>query len=193
MGGSGRPPNPPGARGTPAKPGRPSVTHDAWVSESLTTTLAEGRVALCQLVEGQAEAGHEGREEVAHLREVGALDALAQHLLRLGELAVPGAGLLQTLDVGAELVRGLDELEVGGLARPRREQRPKVGPQLRGDRAQELLARHALDGVIRGLDVRVEVLHGPRQIAGEDLAGIVVEPEGRRAFGAEVATVEPVA
>src|SRR3989304_4625449 len=72
-------------------------------------------IGSTQLVQGETEARNEDLEEVAHFGEVDAPDGAFGGLLRLGELLVSRRHLFEALDVGAELVRGLDDLLVLGL------------------------------------------------------------------------------
>src|SRR5207245_2495127 len=88
-----------------------------WASSGGSRIQPVGSV---ELVECEPEARHEGLQEVADFREVDPLHGRPQGLLRLGELRIAGADLLEALDVGAQLVRGAHELAVDAvrLARP---------------------------------------------------------------------------
>src|SRR5213594_1898320 len=132
-------------------------------------------VRSVQLVQREPEARDERLQEVAHLRQVEALDARAQGLLGLGELGVAGAGLLEALKIGAELVGRLHELAVCAVARLGSEEGLVARLQRVGDQRKELLFRRGLDRAIRALDLGIELLHGRGKIAGQDLARVVIE------------------
>src|SRR5256886_2253319 len=160
-----------------------------WVSSGNLRIQPLGSV---ELVEREPEARDEGLQEVADFREVDPLHARPQGLLGLRELRVAGRGLLETLEVGAQLVRGADELAVGAVRVARPEVRLVVRPERVGDHAEELLSRRGLDRVVGPLDVRVEFLHRRGQVAGEDLTRVVVERQRQRSLGVDVAAEEPV-
>src|SRR5258706_1545333 len=92
-----------------------------------------------QLVERQSEARDERLDEVAHLRQIEALDARPQGLLGLGELGIAGAGLLEALEIGAELVGRLHQIAMRAVARIGSEEGLVARPQRIGDQREELL------------------------------------------------------
>src|SRR5262249_52670165 len=146
-----------------------------------------------QLVEREVEARDERLQEIADLRQVEILDARPQGFLGLGELRVTGSGLLETLEIGAELVGGLHQVAVHAIARVGPEERLVARPERLGDPPEKPFLRCGLDRMVRALDLGIELLHRRRQVPGEDLAGVVVERERRGALGAHVAAEEPVA
>src|SRR4029453_6091437 len=146
-----------------------------------------------QLVEREAEARDERLQEVADLRQVEALHARPRRLPGRGELGVAGAGLLQTLEIGAELVGGLHQVAVRAIARVGPEEGLVARLEGLGNQREELLLRRGLDRVICALDLGFELLHRSGEIAGQNLAGVVVERERRGALGAHIAAEELVA
>src|SRR5216684_1442164 len=109
-----------------------------WMSSGGSRIQPVGSV---ELVERELEARHEGLQEVADFREVDLLHARAQGLLRLGELGVAGGDLLEALEVGAELVRGLHQLAVDAVRLAGPEVRLVVGPERVRDHPEKLLPR----------------------------------------------------
>src|SRR6266850_3818489 len=97
-----------------------------------------------QLVERQSEARDERLDEVAHLRQIEALDARPQGLLGLGELGIAGAGLLEALEIGAELVGRLHQIAMRAVARIGPEEGLVARLQRIGDQREELLLRRGL-------------------------------------------------
>src|SRR5262245_180438 len=172
------------------------TSQPAKASSALTRRIPSPSIqpsGSVQLVEREAEARDECLQEVADLRQVEALHARPQRLLGLAELEVAGLSFLETLEIGAELVGGLDEVAVRAIARVGPEERLVARPERLGNPPQELFLRRGLDRVVRALDLGIELLHRCRQIASQDLAGVVVERERRGTLGAHVAAEEPVA
>ena len=98
------------------------------------------------------------------------------------ELVVAGLLLLQALDVGRQLVRRLHQLL---HLRVRRGQQVRVQvPELLRQHARELAAGDGLHLLIGVPDVGVIILDGRGQVAGEDLAGVMVQ--GRHGHGSGV-------
>src|SRR3989449_6682442 len=145
-----------------------------------------------ELVECEPEARHEGLQEVADFREVDPLHSRPQGLFRLSKLRVAGGDLLEALDVGAQLVRGAHELAVDAVRLARREVWLVVGPERAGDHPEELLPGRGLDRVVGPLDLGVERLDRRGQVAGEDLARVVVERQRHGSLGVDAAVEEPV-
>src|SRR5436309_7847078 len=98
-----------------------------------------------ELVQGEPEARDERLQEVADLREIESLDARPQALLGLGELRVAGSRLLETLEVGADLVSRVQQHAVRVVAGARPEERLVGRLQRVGDQPEELLLRGRLD------------------------------------------------
>src|SRR4029434_4480047 len=101
-------------------------------SSALTRRIRSPSIQLSgsvQLVEREAEARDERLQEVADFRQLETLHARPQRLLGLGELGVAGAGLLQTLEIGAELVGGLHQVAVNAIARVGPEERLRDWPR----------------------------------------------------------------
>src|SRR5438093_5999455 len=132
-------------------------------------------VRSVQLVQREPEARDERLQEVADLRKVETLDVRAQGFLGLGELGVAGAGLLEALEVGAELVGRPHQLAVRAVARLGSEEGLVARLQRGGAQRKELLFRRGLDRAIRALDLGIELLHGRAKIAAHDLARVAIE------------------
>src|SRR5437867_2504907 len=66
-----------------------------------------------KLVQSQLETRHERLEEVTHFGEPETFDARPECLLSFREFLIARRGLLQTLEIGTELVGGPDELAMG--------------------------------------------------------------------------------
>src|SRR5262245_5143460 len=171
------------------------TSHPAKASSALTRRIPSPSIqpsGSVQLVEREAEARDERLQEVADLRQVETLHARPQRLLGLAELEVAGLSFLETLEIGAELVGGLDEVAVRSIARVGPEERLVARPERIGNHREELFFRRGLDRVVRALDLGIELLHRRRQVTGQYLAGVVIEREGRGALGAHVAVEEPI-
>src|SRR4029450_1352557 len=165
-------------------------------SSALTRRIRSPSIQLSgsvQLVEREAEARDERLQEVADFRQLEPLPARPRRLLGLAELGVAGAGLFETLEIGAELVGGLHQVAVNAIARVGPEERLVAWPERLGNEREELLFRRGLDRMVRALDLGIELLHRRRHVAGQYLAGVVVERKRRGALGAHVAAEEPVA
>src|SRR5512138_3455288 len=108
-----------------------------------------------QLVERETEARHERLQEIADFRQVETLHARPQRLFGLAELGVAGAGFLETLEIGAELVGGLHQVAVRAIARVRPEERGVARPERLGNQGEELFLRRRLDRVVRAMDLGI--------------------------------------
>src|SRR4029453_904728 len=122
------------------------------------------RSGSVELVQGEPEARDERGHEVAHLRKVEALDVRPQALLRLRELRVARAGLLEALGVGAELLCRAHERAMRLIARIGSEERLVARLQRIRDQPEELFLRRHLDRVIGAMDLGIELLHRRRKI-----------------------------
>ena len=98
------------------------------------------------------------------------------------KVAVAGLALLDTLDVGRELVRRLHKI-VAALGGPAVEIGLERAAHLLGQGVQQLFAGKRLHLVIGALDLAAVVLDGRGQIAGQDLGAVVVEGDGGVLFG----------
>ena len=138
------------------------------------------RVQLAGLgfVERQGIGREEFVEETIGLRQMQATHRFPEAFLRLEEICIPHAPLLQAFDERRELVRRLYDL------RDRRvgfkQQRPVALLQLRRQKRQQLFAADSLDLLVGILDLGVIILDRRRQIAGQDFR-CVVEQRRRRA------------
>src|SRR5258705_11066280 len=94
-----------------------SATPSETASSAFTRRMRCPPVPSVQLVEREAETRDERVQEIADLRQVETLHARPQRLLCLGELGVAGAGLLEALREGVELVGGLHQVAVRAIAR----------------------------------------------------------------------------
>ena len=120
---------------------------------------------------------------------------IIQRLLRLlrrpAELQIPGLQLLQTFDVGGQLVRRLHQflhLRVcGGQGLG------KVRLQLRRQHPHQLAAGDVLHLLVGIPDGGIIVLDGGGQIPGEDLAGVVVQGRHRHRTGVHLTAEAAVA
>ena len=122
-------------------------------------------------------------QEIVQLWQVVALQSL-QSLLGGGlELPVACLQLLQTLEVGRELVSGLHQgldLRVG-LGQQRGEGRL----HLRREHGREPGCGVGFHGLVGGLDGVVGVLYRGRKVPGEDLRGVVVQRHGGHVTGVD--------
>src|SRR5712691_4348970 len=87
----------------------------------------DSQTPLLQLVQRQPKARDKGVEKVAHFRECQGVDAGSERLLSLRELRIPGSSLLQTLEVGTQLVRGCDQVVVHAVGLVRRKESLIIG------------------------------------------------------------------
>src|SRR5262245_6342980 len=146
-----------------------------------------------QLIEGQPEARQEGLEEIAHLGQFERFHGRPERALGLGKFRVARAHLLDTLDVRAQLVGGTDQLEVDPIVGIGAEERLVGAAERLGQHREEARLRRRLDVAVRMVDLRVEGLHRRRQVAGEHLAGVVIEREGGHACRVDIAAEQAVA
>jgi hypothetical protein len=105
---------------------------------------------------------------------------------------IPGGDLLEALEVCAELVGGGDQLAVSGAGGGGQEQTLVISLQIRGHHVEQPACRRGLDGLVRRLDLWIEVLHRRRKAARENFARIVIEREKRRAFGVDASLEQTV-
>ena len=102
------------------------------------------------------------------------------------EFGVSGLELLDALDMGRELVGGLDDIVADRVVLE--QIRRHRGAQLGGEHGQQLFPADALDLLVGVLDGGVVVFDRRRQVAGQDLRGVVVEGGGGAALGIGVQT-----
>src|SRR3989442_834489 len=142
-----------------------SATPSETASSAFTRRMRCPPVPSVQLVEREAEARDERVQEIADLRQVETLHARPQRLLGLGELGVAGAGLLEALEVGAELVGRLHQVAGRAIARVGPEERLVARPRRGWTEREELFPRRGLGRGICALDLGNGLLHRRGQSA----------------------------
>src|SRR5215813_9506714 len=85
------------------------------------------RTPLLELVQRQPEARDKGVEKVPDFWEPQGVDAGAERLLRFRELRIASPALLQTLEVGTQLIRGGDQLTVHAVRLVRHQEALIIG------------------------------------------------------------------
>ena len=148
---------------------------------------------LLELVQRQPEARDKGVEKVPDFRERQGVDAGAERLLCLRELRIPGPVLLQTLEVGTQLVRGGDQLPVHAVRLVRDQEALIIGLEDLGQHLVQGPGRCRLDRFIGRLNGRIEVFHRGWQIPRQHLTGIVIERQHGRALRIHRAGKHPIA
>ena len=145
------------------------------------------RAVLCslQLVQGQGEAVHKGLQKVRHFRQFVALQGFPGLAGGLPEFVVAGFQLLYTLDISGELVRRLHHLP--HLRVGLRQDGPVHPLKLRRQHVEQLALRHRLHVLVGVSDGRVVVLDGGGHVAGQDLAGVMVQRRHRHGAGVQAA------
>ena len=98
----------------------------------------------------------------------------------LPELVIAGLQFLHTLDIGGQLIRRLHQLL---CLRIRVQDQGVHRPEFLRQHMQQLLLRHGLHVLVRLADGGIIILDGGRHIAGQDLAGVVVQRRRRHGSG----------
>ena len=133
-----------------------------------------------QFVEGQVKRRDEMLEEVLDFGHIERRQLFQRLFRRKAELKVPGLQFLEALDVCRELVGGLYQ-RPRNAPLGRREERLVRCAHFRRKRREQLPRGHGLDPLVRGHDVRVEILDRRRHVAGEYLRRVVEKRRRRRA------------
>lgn len=126
-----------------------------------------------QLIQVQGEGGEAMGQKPVQLGAVHGLQGVPGLLGGVVEFRISGLLLLQTFDMGGELVRGLDEGQ--DLLVILQNQMGIAVPQLRGEHIQQPVAGDLLHLLVGVLDIGVIVFDGGGQIAGQDLGGVMVQ------------------
>ena len=120
------------------------------------------------------------------------VDAVVDGELGVGEVAVAHLLLLDALEVGADAVGGLDQAPfVGGLVGVH--EGLEGGLHVRGEHVHELGSRVGLHGAVGVLDARGLVFDGRGQVAGDDLAHVVIQGQDGHVRGVDGALVARLA
>ena len=142
---------------------------------------------VVQFIQRHIEGRQEVPQEIMHLGKVDPVQRFPDILRRVIKLAVAGALLLQTFDIGADLVGCLDDvaavafllLQIGG----------EGGLHLRREKSQEPVGGKILQTPVGASKLIAVILDGRGEVAGHDLGGIVIDSQGKHMLRIDAAPV----